>query len=153
MSMEIYLLTNEAVPTTQAWQEAIDALGFDVRFVDTQSLQGNEIRLRAECQGEPVLMELAETSLARLRETFPKVVFPDGVVLVHALYWNKTLEGGLAAYEAAAAYIGLMKGLMIDTEEGKINTPPRAIEIARDMSARMPELKKLFSKFIARSAN
>lgn len=153
MSMEIYLLTNEAVPTTQAWQKAIDALGFGVRFVDAQSLQGNEIRLRAECLGEPVLMEIAETSLARLRETFPKVVFPDGVAHVHALYWNKTLEGGLAAFEAAAAYIGLMKGLMIDTEEGKVNTPSRAIEIARDMSARMPELKKLFSKFIARSAN
>lgn len=37
MSMEIYLLTDAAVPTTQAWQKAIDALGFDIRFVDEVS--------------------------------------------------------------------------------------------------------------------
>lgn len=50
MSMEIYLLTDEAVLTAQAWQAAVDALEFDIRFVDEQSLQANEVRLRAECK-------------------------------------------------------------------------------------------------------
>lgn len=152
MSMEIYLLTDEAVPTTQAWQKAIDALGFDVRFVDEQTLQTDEVRLQAECKGKPVLMELEETSLARVRETFPNVAFPDHVTSVHVLYWNKTLEGGLAAYQAAAAYVGLAKGLMIDSEEGKLNTQTRAIEIARDMSAQMPMLEAIMTDILAKMA-
>lgn len=148
MSMEIYLLTNEAVPTTQAWQKGIDALGFGVRFVDEQSLQVNEIRLRAECKGQPVLMELEKTGLVKVRAMLPDVAFPEHVACVHALFWNKSLEGGLAAYEAAAAYLGLVKGLMIDTEERKLRTPDGAIELARsmavDVSIAQEALVKLF---------
>lgn len=152
MSMEIYLLTDAVVPTTRAWQQAVDALGFVVRFVDEQSLQADEIRLRAECRGKPVLMELERTSLARVRETFPNVAFPDHVSCVHALYWSKTLEGGLAAYEAAAAYLGLVKGLMIDTEEGKLKTPDSAIELARKMSAEIPMLEAAMAEILAKIA-
>jgi hypothetical protein len=153
MSMEIYLLTNETIPSLQAWQDAVDALKFEVRFMGQQELPTKEIRIKAECQGKPVLLEIERTHLADVRDTFPNVGFPDSVSFVHALRWNKTLEGGLAAYEAAAAYVGVVKGLMIDTEEGKLSTPARAIEIARDMSAKMPELQKLFTNLIARSAN
>ena len=152
MSMEIYLLTDEEVPTIQAWQKAIDALGFDVRFVDKQPLQTDEIRLRAECKGKPVLMELEKTSLAGVRDIFPDVAFPDHVTSVHALYWSKTLEGGLAAYQAAAAYLGLVKGLMIDTEEGKLKTPESAIELARKMSAEMPMLEAAMAEILAKIA-
>jgi hypothetical protein len=153
MSMEIYLLTNETIPSLQAWQSIVDALKFDVRFVDQRELPTKEIRIKAECQGKPVLLEIERVDLAYMRDIFPDVEFPDGVSFVHTLRWNKTLEGGLAAYEAAAAYIGAVKGLMIDTEENELKTPARAIEIARDMSVRMPEMQKLFSDIIARSAN
>ena len=152
MSMEIYLLTDAVVPTTQAWQEAIDALGFDIRFVDERSLQTDGIRLRAECKGKPVLMELEKTSLARVRETFSDVVFPDQVTYVHVLYWSKTLEGGLAAYQAAAAYLGLVKGLMIDTEEGKLKAPDSAIDLARKMFAEMPMLEAAMAEILAKIA-
>lgn len=150
MSMEIYLLTDEEVPTTQAWQKAIDALEFDVRFVDEQSLHADEVRLRAACKDKPVLMELERTSLAKVRETFPDVAFPDDVACVHALHWSKTLEGGLAAYQAAAAYLGLVKGLMIDTEEGKLKTPDDAIELARKMAAEMPMLEAAMAEILAK---
>lgn len=150
MSMEIYLLTDEAVPSTQAWQAAIDALGFDVRFVDERPLQTKDIRLRVECKGKPVLMELEESSLAGVRDTFPEVAFPDHVTCVHVLYWSKTLEGGLAAYQAAAAYLGLVKGLMIDTEEGKLKTPDSAIDLARNMSAEMPVLESAMAEILAK---
>ncbi len=152
MSMEIYLLTDEAVPTTQAWQAAVDALAFDIRFVDEQSLQANEVRLRAECKGKPVLVELERAGLARVCAIFPDVAFPDHVSCVHALYWNKTLEGGLAAYQAAAAYLGLVNGLMIDTEEGKLKTRDEAIELARKMSAEMPMLEAAMAEILAKIA-
>jgi hypothetical protein len=152
MSMEIYLLTDAAVLTTQAWQAAIDALEFDIRFVDEESLQADEVRLRVECKGKPVLMELERTSLVKVRERFPDVAFPDRVSYVHVLYWNKTLEGGLAAYQAAAAYLGLVKGLMIDTEEGKLKTRDGAIELARKMSAEMPMLEAVMADILKRIA-
>jgi hypothetical protein len=150
MSMEIYLLTDEAVPTTQAWQISVDALSFDVRFVDEQSLHADEVRLRAECKDKPVLMELERTSLAKVRGAFPDIAFPDTVACVHALYWSKTLEGGLAAYQAAAAYLGLVKGLMIDTEEGKLKTRDGAIELARKMAAEMPMLEAAMAEILAK---
>lgn len=148
--MEIYLLANDILPSTQAWQDAVDALGFDVRFVDEQPLQTDEMRLRAECKGKPVLMELKKASLAMVRQTFPNVVFPDRVAYVHVLNWNKTLEGGLAAYQAAAAYVGFAEGLMIDTEEGKLNTPTRSIAIARDMFAQMPMLEAAMARMLVK---
>jgi hypothetical protein len=152
MSMEIYLLTDAVVPTTQVWQEAIHALKFDARFVDERPLQAGEIRLRVECKGKPVLFEIERVSLARVRKTFPDVAFPDHVSHVHALYWSKTLEGGLAAYQAAAAYLGLVKGLMIDTEEGKLKTPDGAIELARKMSMEMPMLEAALADILAKIA-
>lgn len=152
MSMEIYLLTDEAVPTTQAWQVGLDALAFDVRFVDEKSLTADEVRLRAACRDKPVLMELERASLAKVRETFSDVALPDHVSCVHALYWSKTLEGGLAAYQAAAAYLGLVKGLMIDTEERKLKTTDGAIELARKMSAEMPMLEAAMAEILAKIA-
>lgn len=150
--MEIYLLTNATVPTTQAWQEAIDALGFDVRFVDERSLQTKKIQMRVECKGKAVLMELEESSLAKVHDMFPEVAFPDRVTCVQVLYWSKTLEGGLAAYQVAAAYLGLVKGLMIDTEEGQLTSPDGAIDLARKMSAEMPMLEEAMAKILAKIA-
>jgi len=153
MSMAIYLLTNEPIPSLRAWQDAIDALKFDVRLIDQHELPSKEIRIKAECLGKPVLMEIQRADLAYVRDAFPDTEFPDGVGFVHVLRWNMTLEGGLAAYEAAAAYIGAAKGLMIDSEEGKLKTPASAIEVARNTAAMMPELQKLLADMIARSAN
>jgi len=65
---------------------------------------------------------------------------------------SKTLEGGLAAYQAAAAYLGLVKGLMIDTEESKLKTRDGAIELARKMSAEMPMLEAAMADILARMA-
>lgn len=153
MSMEIYLLTNETIPSLEAWQGAVDALKFEVRFVDQQELPTKEIRIKAECHGKPVLLEVERTNLADVRDTFPNVEFPDSVSFVHALRWSKTLEGGLAAYEAAAAYVGTVKGLMIDSEEGKLNTPTRSIKIARDMSAQMPMLQAAMARVLAKMSD
>lgn len=135
MSMEIYLLSDQDVPSTQAWQKAIDALGFDVRFLDDEPLQTKEVRLRTEYLKTPVLMELSRSGLAELREIFPKVAFPEHVAHIHTLRWSMSFEGIAAAYQAAAAYVGLVKGLMIDSEEGNLKTPDGAIELARSVAA------------------
>ncbi|MBY0381938.1 MAG: hypothetical protein K2W78_08485 [Xanthobacteraceae bacterium] len=144
------MLSNEPVLSVKAWQDAVDALNFSTRFVDRQELSTKEVRLKAECLGKPVLMELEDVGFSYVRKTFPETEFPDGVKYVHALRWNKTLEGGLAAYEAAAAYISFVKGLMIDTEEGKLNNSTRAVELAREMSAGMPALQDLFAEIVAK---
>lgn len=148
MSMEMSLLTNEAVPTTQAWQKAIDALGFDVRFLKEQSLQAKETPLPAEIQGKTVLLELLQVKLNDLRETFPGTAFPEQVSHVHTLRWTMTFEGGAAAYQAAAAYLGLVKGLMIDTEEGKLKTPDEAIDLARRVTADIVVAEAALRKFV-----
>lgn len=135
MSMEIYLLSDQDVPSTQAWQAAVDALGFDVRFLDDMPLQIEEVQLRADYLKTPVLMKLSRRHLAELREIFPEVAFPEHVARIHALRWSISFEGTVAAYQAAAAYVGLVKGLMIDSEEGKLKTPDEAIELARGMAA------------------
>jgi hypothetical protein len=67
MSMEIYLLTNVDAPSMQEWQRAIDALAFDVRFLDKREFP-NETRFKTECQGKPVLMELMRVDLAYVRD-------------------------------------------------------------------------------------
>lgn len=134
MSMEIYLLSDRDVPSTQAWQKGIYALGFDVRFLDDKPLQAREVRLRSEYSKMPVLVELSQSNLAELREVFPRVAFPEHIKHVHILRWSISFEGTIAAYQAAAAYVGLVKGMMIDSEEGKLKSPDGAIERARGMA-------------------
>lgn len=150
MSMEIYFLSDREVSSTRAWQQAIDALGFDVRFPDDKPLQINDVRLRAECLKKPVLMELSRIDLGELRETFSRVVFPEQVTYVRVLRWGLNFEGTVAAYQAAAAYVGLVRGLMIDSDEGKLRASGDAIELARvvatDVSVAQDALAKIFGQ-------
>ncbi len=150
MSMEIFLLTSDIVPTTQTWQKGIDALGFDVRFLNEQPLQAKDARISADIQGKTVLLELLQTNLNDVRETFPGTAFPEDVGHVHTLRWSMTFEGGAAAYQAAAAYLGLVGGLMIDSEGGQLKTPDAAIELARrittDIVVAETALKTMFGE-------
>ena len=150
--MEIYLLTDTAVPTTEAWQAAVDALGFDVRFLNERPLPTGGVRLQTKCKSKLALLEIEEISFPRLRNIFPDVAFPGQLSRVHALYWSKTLEGGLAAYQATAAYLAVAKGLMIDTEEGILRAPDSAIELARKMAKEMPMVEAVMAGALAKMA-
>ncbi len=139
MGMEIYLLTNDA-PPIQEWQGAIDALAFDVRFLDKREFP-HETRFKTECQGKPVLMELVRVDLAYIRDEYPAVIFPEHVLHVHVLRWDMSFAGSVGAYQAAAAYLSLAKGLMIDSEEAKLKTPEEAIKLAREMAVEISALE------------
>ncbi|CAN5163758.1 hypothetical protein BH10PSE10_BH10PSE10_21920 [soil metagenome] len=141
MSMEIYLLTADDAPSMQKWQSAIDALAFDVRFVDQQKLSTKEIRFKTECEGKPVVMELARIDFAYVRDMFPDVMFPEHVLHIHVLRWSMSFAGSVGAYQAAAAYLALAKGLMIDTEEAKLKTRDEATKLAREMAVEIPALE------------
>lgn len=151
MSMEIYLLSDQDVPSTQVWQKGIDALGFDVRFLDDKPLQAGDMRLGGEYLKIPVLMELSQSNLAELREMFPHVAFPEQVAHVRILRWSISFEGTIAAYQAAAAYVGLVKGMMIDSEEGKLKSPDGAIELGRGMATDVAVAQEALFKLYGRT--
>lgn len=140
MSMEIYLLTAGGTPSMQEWQRAIDALAFDVRFVDKEELP-QETRYKTECQGKPALMELTRVDLGYVRDVFPGIMFPEHVSHVHVLRWSMSFAGSVGAYQAAAAYLSLVNGLMIDTEEATLKTPDEANKLAREMAVEIPALE------------
>lgn len=151
MSMEIYLLSDQNMSSTQVWQKAVDVLGFDVRFLDDAPLQAEGVRLRVEYLNTPVLMELSRTGLAELRQVFSRVAFPEHITNILILRWSISFEGTVAAYQAAAAYVGLVKGLMIDSEEGKLRTPDSAIELARGMAADVAVAQEALLKLYGRT--
>lgn len=140
MSMEIYLLTNDDVPSMEEWQKAIDALAFDVRFLDKREFP-NETRFKMECAGNPVPMELTRFDLAYVREAYPDVIFPEHVLHVHVLRWGMSFAGSVGAYQVAAACLALAKGLMIDTEEAKLKAPDEAVKLAHRMAVEIPALE------------
>jgi hypothetical protein len=156
MSMEIYLLTDDDAPSMEEWQKAIDALAFDVRFLDKQEFP-KETRYKTECEGKPVLMELTRVDLAYVRDALPDVMFPEHVLFVHVLRWSMSFAGSVGAYQAAAAYLALAKGVMIDTEEAKLKVPDEAIKLARKMAVEIPALEAavlaLATKSVPKSRN
>jgi hypothetical protein len=138
MSMELYVLSDEELPSLAAWQQAIKASGFEVKLSTERSL--------AELRGAlPVLLDDRHTAFecdhwdaAELIAEWSEVDLGRSWRRALAMRWGGDLYAAASAYFVAAAYATATGGVILDCEEGKIISPQRAAEIARELQQSQP---------------
>lgn len=138
MSIEIYVLSDRCLHSIDAWQQAIDAEGFDLRLDTSRPFDALSGYLPAQRGDHPAGFECDHWDPADIIDGCDDIDFGHR--------WSKTLAfrfGGdfhalWGAYSAAAAYARATDGVVFDGESGEILTPNQAAQAARDIERQLP---------------
>ena len=123
MSIEIHVLSNRQLPSIAAWQEAIDAEGFDL--ILDQEVQFEAVRgfLPAMLYGKQSGFECYHDDFSELKGTYDNVPYfksCPGWKQVLSFRWGSLAHEGVSVFMATIAYAKATEGVVYDPEEGKI---------------------------------
>jgi hypothetical protein len=133
MSLELHVLSNKKLPSVAAWQEAINAEGFNLKLEPSVALATVRGFLPARLREKQSGFECYHDDARDIRETYHDVLdLTSNHQWQHAfsLRWGRALEGA-SAYMAAAAYAQATGGAVFDPQEGRILTLAECCEFAR----------------------
>ncbi len=141
MSMEIYAVSDERLGSIGEWQRAIDAGSFALELSAERPISALEGFLPVRWGGNSTGFECDHWDAAALRTDYADVNFGHRWKYALAFRWGADLRACVAAYIAGAAYAQATRGVVLDCEQGKILSPQQAIDLARDIDKRMPEIE------------
>ncbi len=141
MSMELYILSDDQLPSIDAWQEAIDANGFGLRLSQETPFSRLNGALPVQLGDRPTAFECAHWNASGLIAKSPDINFGHRWKYALALRWGADISAAVAAYMAAAAYSRATEGVVFDCEEGKIISPGRTRDIALDIERQVPDIE------------
>jgi hypothetical protein len=104
MSMEVYVLSDEQLPSIEAWQQSIDAAGFALRLSTERPFAALRGALPVILGDRASSFECDHWDAATLMAEMPDVAFGRPWAYALAFRWGADIDGGAAAYMAAAAY-------------------------------------------------
>lgn len=130
MSVEVYVLSNKLLYSTNALQSNIDQLGFQLTVLTDRDWTVARGHVSASWKGQEAGFECSPAQLAGLKETYALNL---GGPWDHAICFRfGTLPGCAGALIAAAAYAHATNGVLFETEDLKIFSPSDAITHARE---------------------
>jgi hypothetical protein len=151
MSMELYILSDVKAPSIAAWQQAIDARGFDLQLSTQWALADLNGALPVRIKGAEATFECvhwdAAPLIAELAED--EIEFDRPWTYVLALRWGIEIPACVAAYYAAAGYADATGGVIFDCEEAKIISTQRAADIAREIDEQAPMIEAAVARVTA----
>jgi len=142
MSMEVYVLSDNQIPSIEAWQQAIDAAGFSLRLSTDRPFAELRGALPVMLGDRATSFECDHWNAAALMAEMPDVDFGRPWSYALAFRWGADIDAGASAYMAAAAYATATGGRVFDCAEGKLNSPERAREIAREFEQSRPLIEE-----------
>jgi hypothetical protein len=141
MSMEIYVLSQRPLGSIGGWQNAIDELSFPIQFepgAEFHKLSGFlPLRLHGKLSG----FECDHWTVEDIRETYKEISFDPKYVYALAFRWGSNFNELASAWQAAAAYATATGGVVFDCQESELYSATKAVEIAREIEASLPELE------------
>lgn len=148
MSMELYVLSDRQLESIAAWQIAIDASHFPLRVsLSTPFARLNGV-LPVQLGDRQTVFECVHWNAAELMAELADIDFGRRWKFVLAFRWTGNPYEGIAAYMAAGAYAKATGGIVFDCEEGKIISPERAGEIAREIERDIPMIEEMVRKAV-----
>lgn len=136
MSMEVHVFSDRQLPSIAAWQQAIDAEGFDLKLdpgVQLAEASGFlPARLHGKQSGFEAYHDDASDLMAACME-IPDVRFARAWKFAISFRWGSLFHEGASAYMAATAYARATDGEVFDPEEGRILTLAEARAAAAGM--------------------
>lgn len=138
MSIEMSVLSDRALASTEEWQHALDAEGFALRLDPGVVLSEASGFFPARLNDKETGFECYHDDAAELIEAYPDIDF--GRRWTHALGFRvgADLTELYAASMAAAAYARATGGILWDGESGEAMSPDRAAQVARDIGRSDP---------------
>ncbi len=122
MSMEIHVFSDTRLPSIAAWQQAIDAEGFDLRLDPEVELAAASGFLPAMLRGRQSGFEIFHDDARELMETYADVPciksFPAWNHVI-SFRWGSRAHEGVSVFMAATAYAKATGGVVFEPEEGK----------------------------------
>lgn len=144
MSMQICVLADSKLGSIAEWQEAIDTDKFPLRLSSPEPNRN----LGARLNEEETSIEYGIYDFSELKNTYPHVSFGRDWKFVVAFTWSSDLAQGIASWMAATAYAGATGGIVFDEQEGKLLTPDKSLQIARDMEQSRPEVEGAIQSYV-----
>lgn len=135
MSMEIHVLSDKRLPSIAAWQQAIDAEGFDLKLNPEVEFDKASGFLPALLRGKQSGFESYHDDPRELMESYADVpYFKSCPAWKHALSfrWGSLAHEGVSVFMAAAAYAKATDGVVYEPEESKALTLDEVRQLVRD---------------------
>ncbi len=131
MSVSVTVLATDAkLPTTEAWQESLDAHGFDVELDRTCQIAKDEGFWPAKYRGRTAGFELYRGSPGEFVSEYPHLEGTFDVAI--SLVTHSNMDEGCSAWLAAAVLTHLTGGVLLDESAGQHVPAADALSWGRD---------------------
>jgi hypothetical protein len=138
MSIEIYVLSDRCLQSIDAWQQAIDSEGFDLRLDTSRPLAALGGHLPAQRGDQHAGFECDHWDPADIFNNCDDIDFGHRWSKVLAFRFGGDFHALWGAYAAAAAYARATGGVVFDSEAGEVFSPDQAAQAARDIERDLP---------------
>jgi hypothetical protein len=141
MSMEIHVFSDRTLSSIAAWQEAINAEGFDLQLSAEASLPAVKGFPPARLGDRTTGFECYHDDPRELLIGYQGI--ESGHEWRHALSfrWGGDLVECLAAHTAAAAYARATEGVLFDPDSGELLTSQQAVDRVREIEQELPAIQ------------
>jgi hypothetical protein len=139
MSMEICVLSDARIASTEEWQSSIDTEELPLRLPDhkllTETIGG---RLQVQLRDEYTTIEYSIVDLQELEETYKNINFEHHWTNVIAFTWATDFKEEIAAWMAATAYARATQGVIFDEHDGRFLSPAESLELVTELERLLP---------------
>jgi hypothetical protein len=150
MSMELHVLCDAVLPSIEAWQQAIDARGFQLRLSTERALPELRGALPVLLDAKLTAFECDHWSAADIMAAMPDIDFGRPWQHALAFRWGADLSACVAACIAAACYAEASGGVLLDDQDGRVLTPVEALDMARTNQQQMPLIEAALARVAER---
>ncbi len=134
----------------EAWQEAIEAEGFELRLSKERRFDELSGHLPAQLEGHDVWFECDHFKAEEIIAHYADVDFCEAWKFALAFRIGSSIPSLLAAWIAATAYARATDGVVFDEADGKVYSSDEALELARDLQKDLPRLEAQVKELLAR---
>lgn len=146
MSLEMYVLSSRQLRSFDEWQKAANDLGLPIKITSTVNFREVRGFLPVVWQGRSTGFECDHWTIEDIQETYKEIHIDSVFKHAMAFRWGADFDALVSALQAAAAYAVATDGLVLDCQDGKLLTAARAVEIARETEAVLPQLEAAMQK-------
>jgi hypothetical protein len=143
MSMELFVLSDQQLPSVTAWQVAIDGEGYPLRLDGNKPIEALRGFLPAWLRDVKTGFECNPWKADEFMRERPDVNFGHAWKHVLAFRWGGNLSQVPAVWMAATAYANATDGLVFDEEAGMMRSASDARRVVEEIEREMPEMEAL----------
>ena len=143
MAMELYVLSDQQLPSTTEWQVAIDGEGYPLRLEGDKPIEAlrgflparlRDVKTGFECNPWPADEFMSEMSSVNFGHAWKHVL---------AFRWGGNLSQVPAVWMAATAYAKATDGVVFDEDAGITRSAADARTVVEQIEHEMPEMEAL----------